>query len=113
MNRKKPKPVEDYAPPARSIGEVIPAIMKRMGLEEQHWMTELSGEWDKIVGEDVARHTRPGKVQGDALVVFVDNSVWLNELSRYGKVPMLANLKKRFGSGKIDSLRFQLDPDAG
>ena len=98
---------------ADSVADVIPVLMKRLGLEDQQWMDRLAEEWPKLVGAAVARHTRPGRVQRENLVVFVDNSTWLSELARYGKDPMLANLQKQFGNDRIKSVSFQLDPDEG
>lgn len=105
---RTPLPASREADP---VANVIPALMKRLGLEDQQWMDVLAAEWAALVGEAVARHTRPGRVQRDNLVVFVDNSAWLSELARYSRGPMLANLQKRFGKDKILSVSFQLDPD--
>jgi len=106
---KPPPPYDRTA----SLGSVIPGVMKRLGLEVDAWLQELGEEWGTLVGAGVARHARPGRVQKNNLVVFVDSSVWLNELARYGKDELLANLQKRFGRDKVRSLSFQLDPDGG
>lgn len=108
--------IKERDPPAKQrdalcISEVIPSLMKKLGLEDQHWLTVLADEWEKLVGKAVTKHTRPGRLEGRTLIVFVDNSVWLSELARYGHREMLANLKKRFGSRRVKSLIFQLDPD--
>ena len=103
-------PSPDFRDPV-SVANVIPVLMKRLGLEDQHWMDRLVKEWPALVGDAVAKHTRPGRVQKENLFVFVDSSVWLNELVRYGKDAILANLRKHFGDGKIKSVSFQLDPD--
>ena len=95
---------------ACSIADLVPGLMKRMGLAEKHWVTVLHDEWDSLAGDAVAKHTKPGRMQGKHLIVFVDSSVWLSELSRYGSKELLANLQKRFGASKIGSVRFQIDP---
>jgi len=104
---KPPPPFDRTA----AVGSVIPGVMKRLGLDVDAWLEELGGEWAALVGTAVAQHARPGRVQKNNLIVFVDSSVWLNELARYGKDEMLANLQKRFGRDKIRSMSFQLDPD--
>ena len=96
---------------SRGIQDVIPAVMKRFGLEEQGWQAVLEGEWTSLVGKAVAAHTRPGRMDHNNLVVFVDSSVWLNELSRYGRKSMFGNLQKRFGKKRIASVSLRLDPD--
>ena len=94
-----------------SIADTMAGVMKRLGLENTHWLTVLENEWQTLVGETVARHARPGRMERKKLTVFVDSSVWLNELLRYGRKQMLANLQKRFGSDRIVSVNLVSDPD--
>ena len=93
------------------FGDAVSGLMKKMGLASAHWLNALSEEWPALVGEAVARHTRPGRMDRNRLVVFVDSSVWLNELSRYGRREMLSALRKRFGDAKIGDISLQLDPN--
>lgn len=93
------------------MADVVPRLMKQFGLEDRYWEQALLTEWVSIVGEQVARRTRPGRVQNQTLYVFVTSSAWLSELSRYGQKQMLENLQKKFGAEKIKSLRIQMDPD--
>lgn len=95
------------------MGDVIPAVMRRLGLEDQQWLFALTDEWPGMVGDVVAAHCRPGRVDRGVLTIFVDSSVWLNELSRYGQGQILTNLHKRFGDEKIRRILFRLDPDEG
>lgn len=104
------EPPTDPAATCRA-GDVIPGLLRQAGLEERLWEQALLSEWNEMAGEQVARRARPGRLQRKVLVIFVSNSAWLNELSRYGQAPLLANLQKRFGADRIQSLRFQLDPD--
>jgi predicted nucleic acid-binding Zn ribbon protein len=98
---------------ASPISDVITGLMKKLGMQQQHWLSVLREQWPQIVGEDVAVHSRPGLVEGRTLVVFVDSSAWLNELARYSRKRILENIGERFGKDRIKSLRFKLDPDAG
>jgi len=101
-------PASDVEPHA--IGDIIPLIMKKLGLDQQHWLAVLAEEWPSLVGDAVAAHTRPGRFENKVLTVFVDSAVWLNELSRYGRKKMLENLQKRFGADRIADVRMQPDP---
>ena len=104
--RQDPRNGKDEA-----VGSELSSLMKKYGLGEQDWIETLSGEWVNIVGKAVGRHTRPGRVAGTQVYVFVDSSVWLNELKRYGVKEMLANLQGHFGATRIRSVSLQLDPD--
>ncbi len=95
----------------KAVGASVMSLMKKIGLDEQSWVATLSQEWDEIVGKGVGLHTRPGRISGSQLYVFVDSSVWLNELKRYGRNQLLANLQSRFGEKRIRNISFQLDPD--
>ena len=94
-----------------SLSNIIPSLLGQFGLEAQHWAGQLESCWGDIVGKAVARHSRPGRIEGHTLTVFVDSSVWLSELSRTGRKTMLRALRERFPDGKITDLRFSLDPD--
>jgi predicted nucleic acid-binding Zn ribbon protein len=106
--------IPEMAPPApdRSvhIGTVVSAVMKSLGLDDRLWQRELDAEWPELVGKMVATHARPGSIEGNRLIVFVDNSVWLAELSRYRRTELLKVLQRRFGQ-KISDVILRLDPE--
>ena len=91
------------------VAKLVASLLKSMRLDDQLRMGRLETEWPKVMGSAVAAHTRAGRLNGDELVVFVDNSVWLSELYR-SRAQMLANLQKAFGKSRIRRLRLQLDP---
>ncbi len=116
MERERCRIEEVRPPPAGPdeplvVSGVVPGLLKRLGLEERHWLDTLVQEWKEVVGEAVAAHARPGRLERKHLVVFVDSSVWLNELVRYGRSQLLSNLQKRYGADRIGSVSLQLDPD--
>lgn len=106
----------DARPPApdRStpLADMVPGVMKSFGLDDRFWEQALINEWTALVGAGVAKHSRPGRVHRQTLIVFVKNSAWLSELVRYGQKQILENVQKRFGAAKIKSVRIELDPDA-
>ena len=102
-------------PPARvedghSISESLGLLVDRLGLKEPGWSAQCEEEWDTLVGASVAQHTRPGKLMGSKLVVFVDTSVWFSELSRNGKITMLKRLQARFGKERVSMIILRLEP---
>lgn len=103
------------APPggddSRELASIVPAILRDAGLHEELWERRLLDEWTVLVGPQVARHARPGKIERGTLHVFVSHSGWLNELSRYGKKQILESVQKRFGAACVRDIRLQLDPD--
>lgn len=93
------------------LDQVMPEVVKDLGIEADLWQNELVEAWPELVGEQLATKTRPDRVLNGTLVVFVTHSVWLNELSRYGKKQMLDRVQDRFGRQRVRSIRLQLDPE--
>lgn len=100
--------------PDRSTGieSVVANVVKGMGLDQRFWEQALITDWESLVGPQVAKHARPGRLERKVLHIFVDHPAWLSDLSRYGQKQVLANLQKRFGTEKIKGIHLQLDPDA-
>ena len=89
----------------------IAEVLKGLGLSELQWTHELVESWTAIVGSQVAGHTRPGRMHGADLIVYVDSSVWLHELQRYGLKGMQAKVQNAYPHQRITNIRLQLDPD--
>ncbi len=106
--RGTPPPAEDAC---ASIGAGVDTLLKGLGLSALQWTRDLAASWDVIVGSQIARHCRPGRMNGSELIVYVDNSVWLHELQRYGLKGMHAKVQAYCKQQKISSIRLQLDPD--
>ena len=100
-------------PPERCnpVEELVHKVLKTCGLDEDVWARKLMENWGEIVGEHIARNARPGRIDRSTLIIFVTNSAWLSELSRYGKRQILQNIQSRFGKNRIRAVRLQLDPD--
>ena len=100
-------------PPERCnpVEDVVHKVLGKCGLDGEVWTQQLMGSWVEIVGEQIARNARPGRIDRNTLFVYVTNSAWLSELSRFGKREILQNVQRRFGHSRIRSVRLQLDPD--
>ena len=94
-----------------TVVEVVPLVMKQLGLENRLWEQALINEWESLVGPQVAKHARAGRLERKVLHIFVDHPAWLSDLSRYGQKQLVENLQKKFGADKIKGIRLQLDPD--
>ena len=63
-----------------SVSATLQAIAQRYGLETKLLEHRLQREWTAIIGEQVARHTRPDAIRFKKLYLIADNSVWLQQL---------------------------------
>lgn len=91
--------------------DIADGVLRGLRLEERNWQSEMLQEWTALAGKTVSRHARPGKVSGTCLTVFVDSPVWLAEITRNQRGPLLQALQRRFGASRVASLRFLADPD--
>ena len=101
--------VEGIGPrPANSTNELVPAVMKRLGLEQRLQQSQVFYLWPNIVGPDIARHTQPVSLRAGLLVVAVDHPVWLQELVRYDKPVILQKVRERVGKKVIRDICFRI-----
>ncbi len=107
-------PYLDERPPApermKPMADLLQNVCRKAGLTERLWQQSLITDWESLVGKTVAAHTRPGEVQHNTLVIYVDSSPWLSELQRNFARQILATLQERYDSRRIRTLRWRLDP---
>jgi len=84
--------------PASSANQLVPLVMKQLGLEERLQQSQVFYLWPSIVGSDIARHAQPVSLRNGLLVVGCDHPMWLQEITRYSK-PLIFK-KCRSGSEK-------------
>jgi predicted nucleic acid-binding Zn ribbon protein len=101
-------------PPSReplALADGIAKVLRACRPRGNALLETLAAEWIAIAGADLARHTRPAAMERDCLVVYVDSSVWLHELQRYGQKQLLENVRRREGGTAVRTLRLRLDPE--
>lgn len=97
--------------PQRPVEETISGFMKELGLQQSLRAQELIEAWPSLVGRQIAARARPGPVERGVLIVYVNSSPWLQELSRFAQRQILEKVHARFGNREIRSIRMLLDPD--
>ena len=68
---------------------------------------EIGAVWKEVAGPKAFAHSRPASLRKKRLVVAVDGSAWLYELTLQ-KGDLLKGLKKHMGSDKIEQLQFRI-----
>lgn len=80
----------------------------------KRWDKKLKGYqaincWEEVVGEEIARHSQPIKIQDQTLFLKVKSSVWANELNlKKGELIQKFNLKA--GEEIISNILFKVHP---
>ena len=98
---------------AQTMGDFVPGFMKKLGLDKAFQEERLIKEWKEIAGATVAKHTRPGRLDRKVLYVYVSNSAWLAELSRFGQKQLLEKVQTCVGEDKVKSVKLLIDPEGG
>jgi predicted nucleic acid-binding Zn ribbon protein len=101
----EPRPRPDRQ---KMVGEVLPALMEKLGLGERFTEQEMLGAWQGIVGEHLAKHSQPVRLRRGVLEVIVTVPVIHYELDRKHRQLILRRLQERFGRNAVQDLRFVL-----
>jgi len=90
-----------------SVGEALGKFLQESGLAERIEEASVVPEWEELVGEAIARVTRPTRVSHGTLFVAVRSSAWLMELNMM-RGEILRRLNAGRERGRIEQIRFYL-----
>jgi predicted nucleic acid-binding Zn ribbon protein len=94
--------------PPRQIGDVLEGLLKKLGLQKKLQEARMVQDWPRIVGDKIARHSRPVAMKRKVLYVNVDSSVWLAELNNFFKGKILDKVNEELGEKRIRDIRFRI-----
>jgi predicted nucleic acid-binding Zn ribbon protein len=67
----------------KAVGDLLPELAEKGGWGALVELSRLQARWAEVVGEQIAAHTAPERIQHGRLTVLVDSSAWLMQLSFY------------------------------
>jgi len=79
-----PEPIHRRDSQPRPLDGSLEALSRRLGLEGAVGVGRLFAGWSDIVGEAMAEHVRPVRMDATALVVTVDHPAWATQVRRLG-----------------------------
>ena len=103
LPEKKLRPDKWQAP-----GDLLPKLMKELGLSERLHETEVFDAWKLIVGDFIAAHSAPVSLRAGVLFVRVLQPSLHYQFETISKAEILRKLKQRFGAKVIRDLRFRV-----
>jgi predicted nucleic acid-binding Zn ribbon protein len=95
----------------KRVGNIIEKVMKQLGLSKRYNEQKAVLAWDRVVGERIRKKTHPLYARDGKLVVEVENSAWMNELS-FLKSDIITKLNRDLGDWVIDDIVFLLKTDS-
>jgi predicted nucleic acid-binding Zn ribbon protein len=103
LPEKKPSPDR-----WQTSADLVPGLMKRLGLRERLHEAEVAEAWGNIVGEFIAAHSMPVALREGILYVRVLQPALHYDLEQVSKIDILRKLKQRFGGKTIRDIRFRI-----
>jgi hypothetical protein len=92
---------------AHSTAEIIPKVLKGLGLDRRQAETEILKVWNHQLDPNITTHARPTGLRNGTLFVTVDSSVWLDEIVRYRRREILERLQNSFGRDLLARISFR------
>ena len=93
-------------PPA-SIKDILKTVFEKLESGKTYTREDIEERWKVIAGETGFKHSRPVVFKKNILTVYVDNSVWMQELAMK-KRKILKGLQKELGKDKISDIQFKI-----
>jgi predicted nucleic acid-binding Zn ribbon protein len=89
-------------------GDLLPKLMKELGLSERLRESEVIDAWKQIVGDFIAAHSTPVSLRAGLLSVRVLQPSLHYQFETISKAEILRKLKQRFGTKIIREIRFRV-----
>jgi len=90
-----------------AIDKIVQNVIENLSGKGRVSEEEISEIWRKAVGAKMARHTKPVSIRKSVLLVNVDGSGWLYELT-IKKREILGKLDGKFRGKQLKGLRFRI-----
>nr|WP_306661493.1 DciA family protein [Mangrovihabitans endophyticus] len=85
------------------FGAVLERLMKARGWEKPRAEATVFGAWEKVVGADIAKHSRPVKLDAGVLTVEAESTAWATQL-RMLSATLLRNIAREIGHNVVTRL---------
>jgi predicted nucleic acid-binding Zn ribbon protein len=86
------------------FGDVLGRLMKARGWEKPKAEATVFAAWERVVGPDIAQHSRPVKLDGGVLTVEAESTAWATQL-RMLSTQVLARIATELGPDVVRRLR--------
>ena len=90
-----------------AIRDVLQDVFSRLESEKDLSQEAIESSWKGLAGAGGHGHSKPMSLRKGVLTVFVDSSVWMQELS-LRKRALVKGLKRRFGKDRISEIHFKM-----
>ena len=93
----------------RPIGASLEQLLGYIESPSIDALSVIFGEWETVVGPDVAQHTKPAAIDGENLVVTATDPVWAREL-QWLETEVINRIRRLTESEQITRIRVRVQP---
>ena len=93
--------------PFTPLKRILEGVLREKAFRGDIEAFRVFGEWQQIVGQPLASHTRPARLTEKYLYIEVDDHLWLAQL-KYMKADMLRKIDRAMKPGLFKDLKFFL-----
>ena len=101
----EPRKTERYE---HHVNELVPGIVRRLGIQEQVSAEVIIDAWGEMVGEYLAANSRPLSLKNKVLTIGVLQSTLLYMLEQEFKTQIMEKIRARFGTRTVREIRFSI-----
>jgi predicted nucleic acid-binding Zn ribbon protein len=87
------------------VGELLPSILSKLGLEQRFKEQKVLDLWPAIVGDELAARTKATRLDRGILHVRVDHGAWMQEL-HFMEKELLQRLRAQAPGVKLKKIQF-------
>jgi len=91
-----------------SLAFSLDRVVKSLRGPSRRAVGGLFGRWEEAVGEQVAQHVRPVKLDGGVLSVEVDDPAWATQVKFLA--PTIIDRLAEVAGARVDQLHVRVDP---
>ncbi len=91
------------------IKPILDKVLKNLDLKRKHEQGKICEFWEEGVGKKIAGHTSPYSLaEQGKLLVNVDSSPWVEELTRFHKEKIKREINKLLGQEAVKEIVFRV-----
>jgi predicted nucleic acid-binding Zn ribbon protein len=92
--------------PIRTIGDILPALLEKLGLARGVKEHEILARWAEIVGPKIAEVSSAERIRDGKLWVVVGHPAWRNELN-FMKRELIEKINRELGEAIVKDIIFR------
>jgi predicted nucleic acid-binding Zn ribbon protein len=93
---------------SKKVGDILPGVMKGLGLDAKIREAEFVKQWGVIVGKTVAARSKPIAIRDGVLLIEVENNAWMQEI-RYLQRDIIEKVRRAYPELGVKGLRLLLE----